>query len=491
MKRRLGTGDGSGELRAYTKDKVDPDKPSKLDEKRQKLQSQKSNVQVKSLDNVSDMESEKIKYSKRNISDEEEVPTGILDEDDDEETPTGFLDEPVERTTARGSSQRQKRIKVVEVPPTGYIPPKAQVERPSSTVERPSSTVGRRQPSGAGRRQEPQGDSEWHDSKATVPPKARPALASKGFTSSEDVPPIRKEDEMPIEEPKRGGSKAVVVIGIVVAVLVVAVVGFSLLSGTGILNVSTEPGVSESGEPEIRVFLDSLYTDETKTDILEDVTTEDISTALDLIQSYSESSLYNSEEYDSLSGEISTISFFLQDRLLYQDLLNGVYESGSDDYMATLNTIKSDIELYTVQGLADTMNSRVNILEVSGGVGLGSEPASESESQAMSETQPVLNQNVPESGGAVSQPGGAGTQTQPSETSAQGVDSNGAAAGTTNQSEASGSVPSQNTTQQGSSVANQNATQSETTATTADPETQGGSERSAASVIEDILNEMN
>lgn len=490
MKRRLGTGDGSGELRAYTKDKVDPDKPSKLDEKRQKLQSQKSNVQVKSLDNVSDMESEKIKYSKRNISDEEEVPTGALDEDDDEETPTGFLDEPVDRTTAR-SSQRQKRIKVVEVPPTGYIPPKAQVERPSSTVERPSSTVGRRPTSRTGRRQEPQGDSEWHDSKATEPPKTRPALASKGFTSSEDVPPIRKEDEMPIEEPKRGGSKAVVVIGIVVAVLVVAVVGFSLLSGTGILNVSTEPGVSESGEPEIRVFLDSLYTDETKTDILEDVTTEDISTALDLIQSYSESSLYNSEEYDSLSGEISTISFFLQDRLLYQDLLNGVYESGSDDYMATLNTIKSDIELYTVQGLADTMNSRVNILEVSGGVGLGSEPASESDSQAMSESQPVLNQNVPESGGEVNQPGGAGTQTKPSETNAQGVDSNGAVAGTTNQSEASGSVSSQNTTQQGGSVANQNATQSETTATTANPETQGGSERSAASVIEDILNEMN
>ena len=324
-----------------------------------------------------------------------------------------------------------------------------------------------------------------------MPPKTRPALASKGFTSSEDVPPIRKEDEMPIEEPKRGGSKAVVVIGIVVAILVVAVVGFSLLSGTGILNVSTEPGVSESGEPEIRVFLDSLYTDETKTDILEDVTTEDVSTALDLIQSYSESSLYNSEEYDLLSGEISTISFFLQDRLLYQDLLNGVYESGSNDYMATLNTIKSDIELYTVQGLADTMNSRVNILEVSGGVGLGSEPASESESQAMSESQPVLNQNVPESDSAVGQPGGAGTQTKPSETNAQGVGSNGTAAGTTNQSEASGNVPNQNATQQGNSVANQNATQSETTITTDNPETQGGSERSAASVIEDILNEMN
>ncbi len=115
-------------------------------------------------------------------------------------------------------------------------------------------------------------------------------------------------------------------------------------------------------------YIESLYTDGTKTDIREEVGMSDISQCINMLSSYKNSSVYESDAYDIISKEVSTISFFVQDRVIYNDLKSGVYAVGSEEYTSAISNIRNDIALYTVSGLSQTMSSRLNILEVEGSI---------------------------------------------------------------------------------------------------------------------------
>ncbi len=97
MLRQSSSNSNNARIQVYSKDdKVG----AKLEEKKKRLKERKEMPEIASP--VSELDKARINQSIKNISDEEEVPTGYLDEDSgfsegsDEETPTGFLDDEEE-----------------------------------------------------------------------------------------------------------------------------------------------------------------------------------------------------------------------------------------------------------------------------------------------------------------------------------------------------------------------------------------------------------
>lgn len=349
---------------------VKNDQSSKLEEKKKRIQVQNTRPTITKTEEASDMDKESLNFSKRQISDIEETPTGVLDDEitspNEEETPTGFLDDaPVKKP-----SQERKKLVVNKINSEEYI--KQQNQRPNDNVG--TSEVKMRHP--ARKRQSIENNRESSEGNNIVVPE-----------SDKDTPPIRKEDkEIPkVPSPKKSGLSKILIV--ILVIMVLAVIGVAVVNV--MIGYNTESSVAEE-QSEIRAYLDGMYTDENHTDIKEDVTVDDISNVLNMLDNVRNTETYDTELFSELVNEVSTISFFIQDRSIYNDLVNGVYEVGSESYMGSIETLKSDIACYTVSGLASTMSSRVSILEASGGVGIGSV----SQDESMVDTNSVIPETV-------------------------------------------------------------------------------------------------
>lgn len=355
---------------------------SKLEEKKRKIKENSVSPNVTRVEDATHMDAEKVKYSINHVTDDEEVPTGILDDESpiveemsEDEAPTGFLDEDISNTGS-SSMPKLKVRKVSSIEENGGQ--RVSSERKNIRVNRSQSgsqdSPVRRSPSGRSITNSPK---ESHVTSNERRP--RLAVSDASVVAEDDVPPIRKEDrddKAPANRKSKSGKNGIPnvrnVILFVMLVILIVYIGYMLVSNVFETSQSGgDQGISVVSKSKIEEYLDSLYTDSTKSDIKEEVSIDNISEALNLVEEFKNSSSYTSEKYDAISGELSTISFFIQDRKIYIDLAKGVYEYGSDDYNDNLNTIKGDIEFYTVTGLAETMESRINILEASGGVGIG------------------------------------------------------------------------------------------------------------------------
>lgn len=352
---------------------------TKLEEKKKRVNESYKSPEVKRVNDFNQADLRKLNETRTQLKDEDEIPTGFLDEDeedelysepvkvsqgvavsrkiDEEDVPTGFFDEdeddsPSEIKVTRVDSESAPRIK----------------ESPQKRVNAQSS---QRQASG----QRQMDSSRQFRPRQNHPNQERlESIHSRSggdFVATE--PPIRKEDLEQLkekekamkpkkkEEPQGRKKGAGLIIGLVV-LMVLVVTAFVAVLVSRLNGTSSKVDTGMSLET-ITGMVDSLYTDQTKVDILDTVVDADIQDCIDGLELYKSDKIYNEEDYDKLSKEIGTISFFLQDKSMYNDLSNGTYEVGSEAYLNTINTIKSDIYLYTVAGLADTMTTKVQILE--------------------------------------------------------------------------------------------------------------------------------
>lgn len=382
---RRGTGSNSDQFINVSNGNA---KSSKLEEKQRRLKESEKQVQVTKVDPTKVM-ADRVNESKKLIRDEEEVPTGFLDEDegfeeertvntgyhtnprsskvDEEEVPTGFLDEDEEEFDGNSRLKVLKVEKVQRPVDTSNrepemvrtSPQRKEVVRNSNTMET-TTDGGMRNP--VRPRRQHQG---------TINTTGR--RESSSFVASE--PPVREEDRskgsnavdqkgMTNVPPKKKGSKAGIVVGLL-AVVAIGVVGVAVIPK--FLNNTSTEGKTNITLETVTSMVDSLYTDATKVNIRDDVTEVEVNECLSALDSYKNSVNYNAEDYDKVSKEINTIKFFLQDIEKYDDLVHGVYEFGSDEYTNQVSIIKSDIYLYSVAGLADTMSTKIKILETTSG----------------------------------------------------------------------------------------------------------------------------
>lgn len=380
---RRGTGSNSDQFINVSNGNA---KSSKLEEKQRRLKESEKQVQVTKVDPTM---ADRVNESKKLIRDEEEVPTGFLDEDegfeeeravntgyhtnqrsskvDEEEVPTGFLDEEEEEFDGNSRLKVLKVEKVQRPVDTSNreservrtSPQRKEVARNSSTMETHTDS-GMRNP--VRPRRQPQGNMNTTGRRD-----------SSSFVASE--PPVREEDRSKGSNtvtqqgtmnvpPKKKGSKAGIIVCLL-AVIAIGVVGVAVIPKF-LNNTSTEGKTNVTLET-VTSMVDSLYTDATKVNIRDDVTEVEVNECLSALDSYKNSVNYNADNYDKVSKEINTIKFFLQDIEKYDDLVHGVYEFGSDEYTNQVSIIKSDIYLYSVAGLADTMSTKIKILETTSG----------------------------------------------------------------------------------------------------------------------------
>ena len=364
---------------------------SKLEEKQKRLKESERQVQVTKVDPTKVM-ADRVNESKKLIRDEEEVPTGFLDEDeefeenrnintgyhvvnqrsskvDEEEVPTGFLDEEEE------DFDGNPRLKVLKVEKVSKPIETKEPERVHTSPQRRESvrnvnTSESRQDSGMRNPVKPR---RQHQENAETTQVRHGSNGSNGFVASE--PPVREGDrlrgantmvtpEASEVPPKKKGSKAGVIVGLL-AVIVIGSVGVAVVPR--FLNKTSTEGKSSITLDTVTSMVDALYTDATKVNVRDDVTEVEVNECLTALDSYKNSVNYNADDYDKVSKEINTIKFFLQDMEKYDDLVHGVYEFGSDEYVNQVSIIKSDIYLYSVAGLADTMSTKIKILETTSG----------------------------------------------------------------------------------------------------------------------------
>ena len=383
---------------------------SKLEEKQKRLKESERTVQVTKVD-PTNVVAERVNESKKLIRDEEEVPTGFLDEEeeeinsrkgsnygtrkpvDEDEVPTGFLDDEEE---FEEDNSRLKVLKVEKVTKpieqTSREEPVAQRQRRD---ERRNIGAPSGEPQNGGMRNPVRPRRQPVQNTEGRPVEPREHRSSGGFVATE--PPVREEDRRPSNDntgmtpPKqeqKKGSKGGLIVGLL-AVIVIGVGGAIVVPR--IMNKSTTEGKSSITLETVSSMVDALYTDATKVNIRDDVTEVEVDECSSALDSYQNSVNYNAEDYDKVSKEISTIKFFLQDMGTYDDLVHGVYEYGSDEYNNQVSIIKSDIYLYSVAGLADTMSTKVKILETTSGaadeVGEGNETVVADENTTTEEMQ--------------------------------------------------------------------------------------------------------
>lgn len=351
---------------------------TKLEEKKKRVNESYKNPEIKRVNDFNQADLRKLNETRTQLKDEDEIPTGFLDEDeedemysdpirvsqgvsvsrkiDEEDVPTGFFDEdeedfPSEIKVTRVDSEVAPRVK-------------------ESSQKRVNTQSSQRQSSGQRQMDSSRQFRPRQNHPNQVSSDSNYSRSGGDFVATE--PPIRKEDREQLkekektvkpkkEEPQGRKKGAGLIIGLIVlmSVVVIAFV-FVLVSRMNGTSSKVDTGMSLET---ITGMVDSLYTDQTKVDILDTVVDADIQDCMDGLELYKSDKTYNEEDYDKLSKEIGTISFFLQDKSMYNDLSNGTYEVGSEAYLNTINTIKSDIYLYTVAGLADTMTTKVQILE--------------------------------------------------------------------------------------------------------------------------------
>lgn len=375
---------------------------------------------VTRLSELSDVEKAKVNMSVAQKTDEDEIPTGFLDEDEpsaqvsEDEVPTGFLDEEetalpkvevsraregirdvdakkvtapnhVITEPARGNTIRQERYENTGSDTSNpYVNPQnPQPQRVS--VNHPEN---RRQPYRSQREYYGGGsnpdylhvnDSPRNDRptgtnvNGTAPNKDYGRNDFRNQTPYPERMPYRDEQYTEPERKKGGSILLKIVFGLFIAFLVL--IGAAMIARFAKLKMSEGDTASMSGNDFYNTIigeLDNLYTDDTRSDIKDTVTTEDLQKCVDLLGEYQKSSSYDANTYNSLSQEIGTISLYMQDMKLYQSLYDGEYEIGSEGYNSTISTIRNDISMYSIVGLSSTMSSRLDILETTNSITSGS-----------------------------------------------------------------------------------------------------------------------
>lgn len=393
---------------------------------------------VTRLSELSDVEKAKVNMSVAQKTDEDEIPTGFLDEDksgntssvpvSEDEVPTGFLDEEetplprVEVSRAReGIKDVGSRRVTVSSPVirennvihnesygntgsyrnTGsygrtesYGSTESGTSNPYFNGQNPQGQVGLENPQ-VKRRQAPRNQREYygggsnpdylHVNENRVNDNVTGTNANgnvqnldyrrNDFSNQAPYPErMPYHDEQYAEpEKKKGGSILLkVVFGLFITFLVL--IGVAMIARFAKFKMSEGDTASTSGNDFYNTIieeLDNLYTDDTRSDIKDTVTTEDLQNCVDLLGEYQKSSSYDANTYNSLSQEIGTISLYMQDMKLYQSLYDGEYEIGSEGYNGTISTIRNDISMYSIVGLSSTMSSRLDILETTNSITSG------------------------------------------------------------------------------------------------------------------------
>ena len=388
MIRNEKTGSGGG----FRNVSVGGRQSSKLEEKKKRvLEGEKSPV-VRKVGEFDSADKRKIEDTRKMLKDEDEVPTGFLDEEDvsvdQEEVPTGFLDE---------DEVGVPEIKVRKVDPSEVENYKVRnVKSDVSSMKFTSENEGTRLHSGKsevrngkGRNQKSEGamrnPARVHGSDIgsstggkDINQKKERSKVEKGNYESfvADDPPVRKEDlESEIKDrdkksydPKKKKGRGGVIAGVLIGIILIGVVIVGAAYLRSRLEGDNSVGGSGMSLEKLTSYVDSLYTDATKVNIRDGVGYDDVQDCIGYLSKYKESSDFNEDDYDRVSQEIGTISFFLQDLELYDELVTGTYEKGSKGYTESVNTIKSDIYMYTVVGLADTMTTKLQILDTTSSV---------------------------------------------------------------------------------------------------------------------------
>lgn len=357
---------------------------SKLEAKKRRVQESSIRPEVRRVDDLAKSERERLRGSSL-PNDEDEKPTGYLDDEDvasQEETPTGYLEDEekelpklkVTKVTGRGENT-QRRTDYREEPKEVEDDKVAQFDQ-SRQVRK--ATPQRRQNTQQRPRRRVENYPEGKDARLGFTddtpemirnPERVPKVERENYENNPPVPRTEKQ----VEEPRKKGSGGRVVLLLlvffVVMIIAVGVLFFLKIagrseSGTG----STVSTFSTDIYTELVSEVDNLYVDSNKCDIRESVSDADIQRVVSLLGQYKDSSSYVESVYDLVSQEIGTISFYLQDRKIYNDLVNGVYTVGSEEYEENFKTVENDIYLYTVSGLEGTMRTKLEILKTTNGV---------------------------------------------------------------------------------------------------------------------------
>lgn len=406
---------------------------SNLEIKRRAMRERRNNPEIVDLP---DDYKNRSKFSSKERDDEKE--TGLL-EDDEEElkedvVPTGLLDDDDDEEEELPELEQR----VIDEPEEEPQKPQ-DVRRQRGRQNGLEARENRERRNLAAAREERRGSTSHEGNSDRKPRENQDGRQSKK-KQKEETPPRRMEDKIADERRKsgrgnsnkpsggsgKGGSGAgIIVVLIIVILIVLFVVGFlviravrpdlinSLFNGN-IGGVQTERPVDRETEDfsnsiyysNVKNAILELYTDTDKHDIREDVSSDDVRGCLDLLATYQTSEEYNETAYNELSGELQTISLFLQDRETYNSLMNGEVTLTEEEMNSKIQGIRNDVLMYRVQSLASAMNAKLGILET-----MSSVPTTPStdfsdfgdetpQTNATVETEAPQNQNVMQTWGS-------------------------------------------------------------------------------------------
>ena len=407
---------------------------SNLEIKRRAMRERRNNPEIVDLP---DDYKNRSKFSSKERDDEKE--TGLL-EDDEEElkedvVPTGLLDDDDDEEEELPELEQR----VIDEPEEEPQKPQ-DVRRQRGRQNGLEARENRERRNLAAAREERRGSTS-HEGNSDRKPRENQEGRQSKKKQKEETPPRRMEDKIADERRrsgrgnankpsggsgKGGGSGAgIVVVLIIVILIVLFVVGFlviravrpdlinSLFNGN-IGGVQTERLVGRETEDfsnsiyysNVKNAILELYTDTDKHDIREDVSSDDVRGCLDLLATYQTSDEYNETAYNELSGELQTISLFLQDRETYNSLMSGEVTFTEEEMNSKIQGIRNDILMYRVQSLASAMNAKLGILET-----MSSVPTTPStdfsdfgdetpQTNATVETEAPQNQNVMQTWGS-------------------------------------------------------------------------------------------
>lgn len=170
------------------------------------------------------------------------------------------------------------------------------------------------------------------------------------------------------EEPK--SSKKYVWLLIILAVVAVCTVTVCILLTTGVINfktpatepttVVTEPPTT-AYEPQLGIIMQdmlSLYTDESKSDVAEGVTSDSVSEFFSRLSQAAS----NGEETGEAVEELNTVLSYIDDSERLSMYEMPVWDVKADAFLSELQTVRASVEMYSVEGLSNSILARVDAL---------------------------------------------------------------------------------------------------------------------------------
>ena len=376
--------------------------------------------------------------------DEDETPTGYLDGDpvedfdEEDETPTGYLED--------GGQLNNLDIEdFEEEPEEEEEPPRKKSSKKSTTKSKGKSrkrVIEAEEEDDSDSdydedEEEDASDSDYDEEEEDEdyeeePPRKKKNVKSQKNSNSKTKRsgsnssskgkksrPVKQEVETtyrrrePVEEKGLSPLKVILLIFVGIIVLVIA---FVVLRKAGILDINSikdliggeqqeTPVVYDFGETEwvqtnnsnvtdesVRMTIDRLYEDpNTKAELKSNVNQNTLDQISKLLLTYHGSPNYKQDVYTDLSNEMLTISYYLGDNKMYDDMRNGLVELNSEQWEQNMSDFDRDLRLYTVDGLAANMMAKVQILKSRAASGLPfgseSENVNSNENNTLDETE--------------------------------------------------------------------------------------------------------